>query len=312
MIRPRLFAVVLLGVAIVQPAFAQEPIDPVAVDELPPTGIFWDIEFGAFHAFESDFDGTGLSTSEARFTSSAEFLWRAEERFTQVGIEVGYQATAYDFSGPGPGEVEPFDRLDQATLGVFLAQPLNREWAIVAGSSNRWAFAKGANFEDGLNIAAFAGIRYSFSRDFSVTFGLLVDAEPEDDTNYLPIAGIEWRISDELFLRTYNGVFLEYEPAESVLGVLAKVEGSIEYNFPTFVLEEAEAEGPLPAREAVAIRELVGKIRAAYELREGIFLWASASVIPWSEWTFRRDNRETGTFEREVFARLGLELNFTY
>lgn len=310
---PTMRALCLLLVIFVAPlALLAQPESkpPTAVTgSLPEPGWFFEFETYASHGSEASWDeAEDLTATTATFHLGGGVLKRFDNTYTQIGLNVSYSAVTYDFEQE-MDETIPFDRTNQMMATLTIGQPLNRDWAIVGLFQTEAAWARDSEIEEGLNYVGFVGVLWRISPDLNVTVGAIGIVRPEDDNTYLPIASFEWQLTEEFRLYSYNGVYAEWDfSANPLFGLLKVVELSAEYNSTTFDLDEAPAVDSLPERQALEIAEVALGASASIDLTEELDFVLFAAAVPWQEWTWRFEEEESGTWERDFFYRVGARL----
>lgn len=117
----------------------------------------------------------------------------------KLSVSAGFERSRYDFREPGdlpqdfsPGRGEPFDDLSTLRLQLGALSFLSRTWSAQLFVSARAGFETGAELERSISLAMFLSAGYSFSREFTLTFGVGVLTRIEDDALVIPAIGFRW------------------------------------------------------------------------------------------------------------------------
>ncbi len=141
-------------------------------------------------------------------------VWRAGAGL-EVGVPIGERARLamlffgerswYDFSnatGLVPGTDDPLDETYRIVLRPLLSYQIDEQWGVFGAASLSWGAEDGAELGDAFTVAAFAGVRYAFSKDFSMSLGGGAATQLEDSTEFIPIIGVDWQINERTRLST--------------------------------------------------------------------------------------------------------------
>jgi len=174
----------------------------------PAKGLGASLRFGAMDSSESDLDRGG-SVAVSRWDVEAGYRLVSTSSQT-ARLSVGLESRAYDFSASSGLFAALPEDARQYRAGLNLTGPINDDWTWMLGPGLRWSTLGDADEGDGL---AFRGMGLAIRRisdRLSLSFGALARTRLEDPDRYLPIIGIDWKITDRLSLRTADEIGLSY------------------------------------------------------------------------------------------------------
>lgn len=111
------------------------------------------------------------------------------------------EASWYRFSGATgliPGTGDPLRHAYRADFGPSLFWRLDQDWSVFFGGSVEFTAEEDIFRSNAVRWGGLAGARYRFSDDFALSFGINVSTRLEASLQYIPIVGVEWKISDRL------------------------------------------------------------------------------------------------------------------
>lgn len=110
-------------------------------------------------------------------------------------------------------------------MDFAVLQHIDGPWSAVGRIGLEIAKEKDASYDRSFLYTVMAGAAYKFSDDLTVTVGIFYDREFEDDNILLPIIALDWQITDQLRLRTANGLYLDYDMfGDKQTTIMAKLE----------------------------------------------------------------------------------------
>ncbi len=209
--------------ALALPVAAAQPVDGTTTPEPgadaaapaadgtngPPTDLGDDrlefrLTFAGAHRYETELDG-GADYDVTSFVVEPEITWNQDER-TQWSFGASYILDQYDFSGSGGlGELDPWEDVQQVAFSALLRRRLDDGWSFFGGPVLRFAAEDGADLEDGLSVGGFLGLGYRVDERLTIGPGVGVFSEIEGDVDVFPVIIVDWRIRDDLTLRTGGG-----------------------------------------------------------------------------------------------------------
>lgn len=161
---------------------------------------------GGLHQFESDIDDGG-DFDVTRFNGSVDLSFELGDDL-DMALNLGLARDMYDFSG-GPGSFgmgRPWDDINSASAGARFTLRTDNQWEIWGGPLVRFSAEDGADIGDAITGGGTVGFTHHFSEDLALGAGLGVVTQIEDSTAIYPIIVVDWRIDDDLRLRTGGGV----------------------------------------------------------------------------------------------------------
>lgn len=183
--------------------------EPVVTDATTNTkevsGKDWTLTLGGGmqHAFRADLDDAGdVSVTRAGGDLTLSFL-AAPKLQASVGFES--EVSIYDFDGADGligSNSDAWDELYLVGFNVALSYQFDDEWSMFGGGFINAGFESGADFGDSIFGGGFAGLTWEASPSLTVRFGGGVRTQIEDNVDVLPVVGFDWRITDQVTLRT--------------------------------------------------------------------------------------------------------------
>lgn len=159
----------------------------------------------AEYTFEADLDDADASGSITRVGGELFMLYALNPR-TQLTLSVDGDYSWYDFSGSDPsvlGGASLKDLLDDAVkIDVLpgLRYGIDEHWTFIGGFIAEFAGEPDVDVGRAATFGGYAGARYAFSDRFALTLGGGLKSRLEDNPQFLPFIGLEWKISDRFRL----------------------------------------------------------------------------------------------------------------
>ncbi|MEX2381418.1 MAG: hypothetical protein WD490_03465 [Opitutales bacterium] len=270
---------------------------------LTPSPQGFTVSTGASFAFPADLeraDPGDVSIARYRARASYNFPSDPGEFLSLTGI---FEHTDYDWSDAGLfGNT---NRLSLSAIG--LRQVGESRWGVFGLGQVSWAAESGAPLRRGFSSTWVFGPSYRITRDLAVTVGGLVNTQPERGTRVIPVAGLNWRISEQWSLRTLNGALLTYAPDPRFQMNLFG-----EYRTRGIRLQRQLLPGGSTSRPAVGEREIAVGFGAAWRATENLTLRGSAEYLFAREWRFRADGSRFRTVEAESTPQVALRLAYDF
>lgn len=157
------------------------------------------------HAFRADIDDTPGDVAVWRAGFGIDLSTRWGER-ARLGLGIEEEASWYLFDNarglvPGaPADGDPFEQVLITRLLPRLSVQHDERWAWFLGGIVEFAGEPGADVGDSATFGGFAGARYAFSENFSLSFGLGAKSRLEDSALVIPLLGVEWKVNDTVTL----------------------------------------------------------------------------------------------------------------
>ena len=227
---------------------------------------------------------------------------------TALGVQVGMEASFYDFGGPTilvPGTNDPLNDVYRTSLGASLYSQETGALGWFTGFDATFAGEDEARFADSCIAGGVAGVRYSNGPERCVSLGLAVLDQLEGSPWVFPYLGLDLKLRDGTRLSLEGSkVSLEQD-----LGERWNVSLSGSYELRQYRLNP---EGPLPSgtfRDDQILLVLGLERRAP----EGLGFELNIGGSVWQELAFEDagGNRVgLGEVEPSAFVQLGLRFGF--
>jgi hypothetical protein len=169
-------------------------------------GVEWRFDGAVIHQLDTNIDdGGSFSVTRLFLSGGADITFDAQ---TSLSMRLGYGYDGYDFSGPVPGlgVADPWDDIHTLRLGGMLRWAPDDRWTVFAAPTIRVAAERGADFGDAIHGGGFAGFSYKVSDRLTIGPGFGAITQIEDDVAVFPVLIIDWKITDDLVLRTGTGL----------------------------------------------------------------------------------------------------------
>ena len=221
-----------------------------------------------------------------------------------VFLGASYEFSDYNIDGSAGNAV--FDTVDNFGVSARAVFPIEGDWSALGMANVQMAAANDARLSDGLTMTGMAATTYSFSPALKVSFGLLVSKRLENNPLALPIAAIDWDITDRLKLRTLNGAFLTYDmDAEK----LTQMDLSVQYQSRSFAVENLQGTVFMRGDDEGAIKEssIVSTIGIKRTFRDIFSVRAFAEFSTRREIEVRQDDNKIVEFDTDSAFTFGVE-----
>ncbi len=191
---------------------ADQPPASLANTLAPPSATRVSLSLSGEYWGETDLQDRPGSVSIARATAEVG-VSTALSRNVRLSISLSHVASNYDFSGEESIFGGPLPRdVHSTNLTANAIILLDENWSISIGGLLRAALEPGADFGDSLSGGSLTTVGYRFDENLSLRFGVFVARRLEGDARLIPIAGIDWRITEKLTLRSEGaGLELAYQ-----------------------------------------------------------------------------------------------------
>lgn len=122
---------------------------------------------------------------------------------SNLSLDLEYAFNSFNFSGDtGFAGLDPWEDINNVSLGMMLRHSLNSKWTLVASPSISFSGESGSEFSDGLKYSGLAGFTYQVNRNLLVGTGVIATTRIEDDFIAFPGAILNWRINEKTILST--------------------------------------------------------------------------------------------------------------
>ncbi len=273
---------------------ADRPADPPVTETSPETSpapgteesspLHITLTPRAEHTFEADLDKADASGSVTRVGGEMFMLYTLNAR-TQLTLSVDGDYSWYAFSGSDPavlGGASLKDLLDDAVKIDILPgfrYGIDEHWTFIGGFIAEFAGEPNVDIGRAATFGGYAGARYAFSDKFALTLGGGIKSRLEDNPQFLPFIGLEWKISDRFRLASKGpGINLAVAVTDTVA-----VTAGIAYDSRDYRLDDDHALFP----EGVA-RDTRVPVRFGVEWApsERFSIEGYTGVVVWQEYEF--------------------------
>jgi len=159
------------------------------------------------YAFPSDLTGTyNGDLGAGRYTTSIDYATNWDRGFWRTGLS--YEYTDWQWGG------RSFfgDTSDLNFNTIFGQRFVDSDWGMVAVlGASQGAENNGGNFWKGGSYRAGLALSYYWGERNSISLGAMAIGQNERDMFVLPLPILNWQITDQLNLRTFNGFTLSYD-----------------------------------------------------------------------------------------------------
>lgn len=156
------------------------------------------------HTFETDLDEGPGDFSVTRGGLNFGVAGMATPSL-RLALDGEFEASYYRFrnaTGLFPGTDRPFNDVYQLQLTPTATYIIDRQWSVTGGGFVTFAGEGEADVGESITGGGLALASYSFSEDFTLSFGVLATSRLEDDALVLPIIGVRWKITPTVRLET--------------------------------------------------------------------------------------------------------------
>jgi opacity protein-like surface antigen len=260
------------------------------------------------HAFRTDLRGSGdADTNVTRGGVDLGINFAAAENLS-VGVDLGVEGSWYSLKGDTqlvPGTGQPWSDMYSVSMGPSLRWRLDDKWNIIGSGFVNFSGESDADWSEALTGGGLVAVAYSFSRDFTLSAGVAVSSRLEDSTLFVPIVGIDWKISPTMRLVS-RGLGLEFS-ANLATNWQFLLFGR--YESRAFRLEENSR---LPSGVFRDKRVPVGA-GVQYTFGKDVSLRLDGGMIVWSEFeTIRNGGQEFNSRDLDGSAFIGASLSLRF
>jgi len=103
---------------------------------------------------------------------------------------------------------EDFDML---SVGLRYQTQLQGQWGLTTFAGATFGQGEDGDLGEGGTYAVAALADYNFNQALTVSFGLAYFTQLGDDDQVIPLVAVRWQINERWMLRTYDGVYLNYD-----------------------------------------------------------------------------------------------------
>ncbi|MCC6426930.1 MAG: hypothetical protein IT435_08915 [Phycisphaerales bacterium] len=258
---------------------------------------------------KSDFDGDTAEdgdVSVSRLRAGLEVSVPIGER-SNLEFTLDNEWSFYDFSEPSAfGAMAPWDDTWERGIRIVFSTQETEKFAWFVGADVTAASEYGADFGDSVTYGGLAGVRYSFSENFTAGLGIYARSRLEDDFLPLPMIAFLWKFAPEWSLSSQNGrsVRLGWQVSEPV-SLFA--EGGYE-------AREYRLDDDGPSVDGIGKdRRVPVALGARWQIAEGLTLTGKAGAYVWQRYRLdEEDGTKIDEFEAEPAAFFVVELRWVF
>ena len=122
-------------------------------------------------------------------------------------VSLNYTYSRYDFSSGAA----PFSSMDKTSALAFYTTRIDERWGVFGIAGASFGAQAGESLWGGRSMFAGAGASYSFCENLTAGIGAIAYSRVDNTWIGLPVAFIDWNISDRIKLRTFSGAALLYD-----------------------------------------------------------------------------------------------------
>lgn len=215
-------------------------------------------------------------------------------------VSLNYTYSQYDFSS----DDAPFSSMNKASALAFYSSRIDERWGIFGIASASFGAQAGESLWGGRSMFAGAGASYSFCESLTAGLGAIAYSRVDNTWIGLPVAFIDWNISERLKLRTFSGAALLYD----VFGDNSLVLNAVfEYRNSYYRLEERGGE-----RRSVSDSFYQLSAGATYNFSERAYISAAVGGNFGRELDMRRASRSAEEYEADAAPFFSLHAGFAF
>ncbi|WP_309397873.1 hypothetical protein [Cerasicoccus maritimus] len=252
------------------------------------------------HQFSSDLKG-GFNGDLAAdvYTTGLDYANFWKQGFVRAGF--GYEYSDWDWSGPT--YLSDTQKLSLQTIGGYRFD--QSDWGVfgLVGSS-LGAETSGADLGDGYSYRFGFGGTYHWGQRSSFSLGIMLIGQTEYDLKVLPLPILNWQITDQLNLRTFNGFTLTYD----VFGNnQTNVDFTTQYESDTFRLKNQTIRPGLTGDPIVNKDSVIIAAGVTQRFLKSLYVRAYVEGIVYREFEFRYSRNNYRTIKTDPGIAIGLQ-----
>lgn len=255
------------------------------------------------YAFPADLQGGyNGDVSAGRFTTALDYGTNWDRGFWRVGFSFEYT----DWSWGGQ---EYFGDTYQLNLQTIFGQRfLDSDWGMLAVlGASLGAEYDGGNLARGGTYRAGAAVTYYFGDYDSFSFGALVIGQEEFNMYIYPLPILNWQITEDLNLRTFNGFTLSYDASGDGA---TSVDFTTEYESDLFRLKTRPVTpfNPFVTQTPVVEKDVLSLTAGVTQrLGAGFYVRGYIEGIVWRRFRFTEDHTTYRNFKTDPTLSLGIQ-----
>lgn len=178
--------------------------------EGPPTGWSTSVRGGYASRGDTDLEGDGSFSSHNALVET-DVRYALDQM--ALSFSLGYGRYSFDFSGDtGMANLTPWDDIHSVRFGAALTWRLNPQSTLMVAPSLSMYAENGADKDEALTLGLMMGYFYRFSDRLTIGPGIGVFNQIEDESLFLPMLLIHWKITDKLSFDTGGGLGVTLGP----------------------------------------------------------------------------------------------------
>jgi hypothetical protein len=161
---------------------------------------------GGLHQFDTDIDdGGGFDVT--RLDAGLDAAIDLSDDLT-LALDFGYMRDMYNFGGDSStfGGGNPWGDINTGRIGARLNLHSDDQWEVWGGPIIGVSGEDGADLGDAITGGGTLGFTHHFNSDLALGAGIGVLSQIEDSNAVFPIIVVDWKIDEDLRLRTGGGV----------------------------------------------------------------------------------------------------------
>ena len=215
-------------------------------------------------------------------------------------VSLNYTYSRYDFSS----DAAPFSSMDKTSALAFYTTRIDERWGVFGIAGASFGAQAGESLWGGRSMFAGTGASYSFCENLTAGIGAIAYSRVDNTWIGLPVAFIDWNISDRLKLRTFSGAALLYD----VFGDNSLVLNAVfEYRNSYYRLEEREG-----ARRSVSDSFYQFSVGATYNISGRAYVSAAVGGNFDRELDMRRNSRSAEEYEVDAAPFFSVHAGFSF
>lgn len=252
------------------------------------------------HNFGADLQGGYAGQlSVNRYTTGIDYNTNWDRGFWRTGF--GFEYSDWQWSGPNYLN----DTYELTLQTIFGQNFVDSNWGMfgVLGVS-LGAEYDGGNLARGGSYRAGLSMTYSFNRKDSISFGVMAIGEEERDMYALPLLIVNWHITDDLILRTFNGFTLSYDVSgddSTVIDLTGEYESDL-FRLDTQTVAPGVTRTPTVEKQSAVIAAGVTQ-----RFENGLYIRGYIEGIVYRKFEFRENHSTFRTIKTDPAIGLGIQ-----
>lgn len=287
---------------------ADSPADaPSEVATRPERPWTVSISGGGSYTFAADIDDSDGDVRIARAMFGVGVGIPVGER-SRLSFSIEEEASWYLFdnaTGLVPGSTDPFELGLSTDFSVRFFAPIDEDWSWFVGGNVNVSGEPDVDVGDAVTFGGLAGARYRVNERLALSFGVAGRSRLEDSALFIPLLGVEWKVSDRVTLSTEGtGLRVAAKLDEAFTVALSGGWESREYRL--------RDDGPLPDGVARDARVPIA-VSLDYAPSRTFRLSVFAGAVVWQEFQFDdRDGDEISETNTDPAPFVGISGTFSF